>query len=76
MRSERETKLKKKVNAHRGEVITHLKYIKEKVDENNRELKSLNGRVRKNEVAISWMKGIGISVTFIISSLMGYFIKE
>ena len=57
-------------------IITHLEYIKEKVDANHSHLKELNGRVRKNEVAISWIKGIGLTVTFIISSIIGIFIKE
>ena len=57
-------------------IITHLEYIKEKVDANHSHLKELNGRVRKNEVAISWIKGIGLTVTFIISTIIGIFIKE
>ena len=57
-------------------IITHLEYIKEKVDSNNSHIKELNGRVRKNEVAISWIKGIGLTVTFIISTIIGIFIKE
>ena len=57
-------------------VITHLEYIKEKVDANHNHLKELNGRVRKNEVSISWSKGIGLTVTFIVSSFITYFMKE
>ena len=57
-------------------VLTHLKYIKEKVDANHNHLKELNGRVRKNEVSISWIKGIGLTVTFIVSSFITYFMKE
>ena len=57
-------------------IITHLEYIKEKVDANHSHLKELNGRVRKKEVAISWIKGIGLTVTFIISTIIGIFIKE
>ncbi len=57
-------------------IITHLEYIKEKVDANHKHLKELNGRVRKNEVAISWIKGIGITITFIITTIIGIFIKE
>ncbi len=57
-------------------VITHLEYIKEKVDANHNHLKELNGRVRKNEVSISWIKGIGLTVTFIVSSFITYFMKE
>ena len=57
-------------------VITHLEYIKEKVDANHNHLKELNGRVRKNELSISWIKGIGLTVTFIVSSFITYFMKE
>ena len=57
-------------------IITHLEYIKEKVDDNHSHLKQLNGRVRKNEVSISWIKGIGITLTFVISTIIGLFIKE
>ena len=34
-------------------VLTHLEYIKEKVDANYKHLEKLNGRVTKNESAIS-----------------------
>ena len=57
-------------------IITHLEYIKEKVDANYNHLKELNGRVRNNEVAISWLKGIGLTVTFVVSSVITYFMKE
>ena len=57
-------------------IITHLEYIKVRVDANHKHLKELNGRVRKNEVAISWIKGIGITITFIITTIIGIFIKE
>ena len=57
-------------------VITHLEYLKEKVDANYNHLKELNGRVRKNEVSISWIKGIGLTVTFVVSSFITYFMKE
>tara|TARA_R100001530_G_scaffold39990_2_gene30794 strand:+ start:729 stop:926 length:198 start_codon:yes stop_codon:yes gene_type:complete len=57
-------------------VLTHLKYIKERVDANFNHLEKLNGRVRSNEVTLSWMKGIGSTITFIISCVLGYLIKE
>ena len=61
------------LNKYRDEVMTHLKYIKEKVDANHRHLLHLNGRVRNTEVAISWLKGIGTAVTFILSGLLTWF---
>jgi len=65
-----------KIDEHRIEVITHLKYIKEKVDDNHRHLKELNGRVRKNEASINWIKGVGTVVGFLFTSVIAYFIKE
>ena len=67
---------KTEISKYRDEVMTHLKYIKEKVDENHKHLLRLNGRVRKTEVSISWIKGIGLTVTFVISTLLGFFMKE
>tara|TARA_R110000824_G_scaffold57588_2_gene156530 strand:+ start:246 stop:443 length:198 start_codon:yes stop_codon:yes gene_type:complete len=57
-------------------VLTHLEYIKDKVDANFNHLQKLNGRVRNNEVTLSWIKGIGSGITFIVSCILGYIIKE
>ena len=45
MRSERETK-------YRESILTHLKYIKEKVDINQKHLEKINGRLRDTEKSI------------------------
>ena len=37
--------MSKDVTKYRDDVITHLEYIKEKVDANHAHLKELNGRV-------------------------------
>ena len=50
-------------------VINHLEYIRKRVDD-------INGRVRDNEKSISWIKWIGTGVTFLITSVLGYLIKE
>ena len=44
-------------------IISHLEYIRTRVDE-------INGRVRENERQISWIKGIGVMFVFGISSIM------
>ena len=54
-------------------VLTHLKYIKQRVDANFSHLEKLNNRVRKNEVAISWIKGIGTAITTIFIVIAGWF---
>ena len=73
MKSENETKLDKEISLYRNDVITHLKYIKEKVNDNHSHLIRLNDRVRKAESSISWIKGIGTTVTFLIGSLLAWF---
>ena len=62
----------KNTSDYRDEVMTHLKYIKEKVDENHTHLLQLNGRVRKTEISISWIKGIGTTLTFIIGIIFSW----
>lgn len=57
-------------------VLTHLDYIKKAVDENTNQLKIQNGRIRRNEASLSWIKGIGATVTFVISSMIAFLFKE
>ena len=61
------------LNNHRDDVMTHLKYIKEKVDANSDKLDKQNSRIRKAESSISWMKGIGTTITFVIGLLFTWF---
>ena len=68
MRSEKETQ-------YREAIIAHLEHIKEKVDSNHSHLEKLNGRVRKTEQSLSWIKGIGVTFAFVISTLFTYFQK-
>ena len=46
-------------------IISHLEYIRTRVDE-------INGRVRDNEKQISWIKGIGSTFVFVISSVLAW----
>ena len=57
---------------YREIVMTHLQYIKEKVDACECHLEKLNGRVSRNERTLSWIIGIGSGSLFIISSIVGY----
>ena len=65
------------IKEYREFVATHLALIREQVDKNHSELKKVNGRLRKAEIDISWIKGIGASVTFIITLVVSllYYIK-
>ena len=65
--------MSKEISKYRDGVMTHLKYIKEKVDENHSHLAKLNDRVRKTESSISWMKGIGTTITFLLGTLFAWF---
>ena len=64
----------KTIVEHREEVLLHLKYIKENVDNANIKLDKLNGRVIENEKNISFIKGFGSMVTAIFGIMM-YLIK-
>ena len=46
-------------------IISHLEYIRTRVDE-------INGRVRANERQISWIKGIGSSFVFALSAIIAW----
>ena len=62
-----------KVNEYRNNITLHLtrissdiEHIKEKVNDNNKHLLRLNGRVRENENQISWIRGVGKTTIVII----------
>ena len=57
------------------EILAHLKYIKEKVDNNEIKLDKINGRVRKTENDLATAKGIGGIFSIIFSALLALFIK-
>ena len=72
--------MSKKVDEYRNNITLHLtrmsgdiEHIKEKVNDNNKHLLKLNGRVRDNEVAISRIKGIGGTISAIIIAILGWF---
>ena len=67
-------KMNKKINEYRDEVLTHLEYIKEKVDANHDHLERVNGRLNKAENDITKVKAIGVtlfSMLTIAISLVG-----
>ena len=63
-----------KIDEHRKLVSQHLEYIKERVDDNAAKLDRINGRVRKNERDVSFIKGIGSMITILFGFIM-YIIK-
>ena len=50
------------INEYRDAVMTHLMYIKEKVDANHSHLEKVNGRLNKAENDINTLKTIGTTL--------------
>jgi hypothetical protein len=72
-----------KIDEHRNfvttslvKITTDIEHIKEKTAKVEQHLEVLNGRVRKNENMISWIRGIGVTFAFIVSTIIGFFMKE
>jgi len=55
------------------QIATRLQHMHYDINEVKMIVKEQNGRVRKNEVAISWIKGIGSTITFILGSVLAWF---
>ena len=67
------------VTAHLVRISGDIEHIKESQVREERHLEKLNGRVRKTENSISWIKGIGSAVTFVVSAVLSiifFFVKE
>ena len=62
---------------YRSVIITHLEYIKEKVDANHKHLEKVNGRLGKTENNITKIVAIGSTVLSILTiaiTLVGTFL--
>ena len=67
----------KSISEHRDEVMTHLMYIREKVDANFEHLERVNGRLNKAENNLTGIKSIGITLYAIIGIVLAWLgIKE
>ena len=62
--------MKKNLDKYRGEVLTHLEYIKEKVDANHSHLEVVIGRLNKAENNITAIKTIGTTLAAIIGGFI------
>ena len=64
----------KNIDDYRDGVMTHLMYIKEKVDANFEHLERVNGRLNKAENDITRLKAVGLTLFSILTvaiSLIG-----
>lgn len=59
-----------------AELKADCKYIKEKVDRNEKYLDKLNGRVSETERRLNVLQGIGIVIGTIFSITFGWLIKR
>ena len=80
MKSESETKRIKRTEEYRNDVTIHLinicndlAHIKEKVENNNKHLEKINGRLRYAENSITAIKTVGTTITFIVGSILTWF---
>ena len=64
--------MKKNVNEYRDEVMTHLEYIKEKVDANYNHLEKVNGRLNKAENNITAIRTTGITLYTVIGAILAW----
>ena len=62
--------MNKDLRNYRDSVMTHLEYIKEKVDPNHKHLISVNGRLRKAENNITAMKTVGITLYAVFGAIL------
>ena len=62
--------MKKNLNEYRDDVLTHLEYIKEKVDANHKHLERVNGRLNKAENDITAIKTTGITLSALIGIVL------
>ena len=64
--------MKKNIDKYRDEVMTHLEYIKEKVDANYNHLEKVNGRLNKAENNITAIKTTGITLYTVIGAILAW----
>ena len=64
--------MNKNLNEYRDEVMTHLEYIKERVDENHSHLEKVNGRLNKAENNITIIKTTGVTLYTVIAAILAW----
>ena len=65
------------ITLHLTRISSDIEHIKEKVNDNNKHLEIINGRLRKAENNITSMKSIGLTLYAVIGAALTYLgIKE
>ena len=59
-----------KITIHLTRITSELEHIREKVESNHTHLEKINGRLTKAEHAVTSIKTIGSTVTFVIGVIL------
>ena len=70
MKTESTKDILTELTVHITRVSGDIEHIKTNIDSINNHLEIMNGRIRENEKQISWMKGIGATLIFAVSSIL------
>ena len=60
------------ITLHLARISGDIEHIKEKVNENNRHLEKINGRLRTAEKDITAVKTVGGTITFIVGVILAW----
>tara|TARA_Y100001963_G_scaffold122880_1_gene172481 strand:+ start:38 stop:271 length:234 start_codon:yes stop_codon:yes gene_type:complete len=60
------------ITLHLTRISGDIEHIKEKVNENNRHLEKINGRLRTAEKDITAVKTVGGTITFIVGVILAW----
>ncbi len=70
MKTESTKEILTELTLHITRISGDIEHIKDKVNDNNKHLEKINGRLRSAENSITAMKSIGSTLTFIIGAIL------
>ena len=70
MKTESTKEILTALTLHITRISGDIAHIKDKVNDNNKHLEKINGRLRSAENSITAMKSIGSTLTFIIGAIL------
>tara|TARA_R110002020_G_scaffold466550_1_gene689177 strand:+ start:1143 stop:1376 length:234 start_codon:yes stop_codon:yes gene_type:complete len=70
MKTESTKEILTELTLHITRISGDIEHIKDKVNDNNKHLEKINGRLRSAENSITAMKSIGSTLTFIIGVIL------
>ena len=73
MKKDKTEEYRTNITLHLTRISGDIEHIKEKVNDNNKHLELINGRLRKAENSITSIKSIGITLYTIIGAILTWF---